>query len=610
MSNPVTAQRGGAPRPFGGYQPNMIAEPHSPATPWQMHQTIKQEPLDEDRNDSGVTSGGSDLQTSPSGSENSQELNPQKFPSTINNTYQNNISSYSSTPIMPRNAAPFNSDTINMSSPKRLCTNPQQTFQHARNEDMNTTPVASPTNSYKENCGEDRPETVDPLKRLQMSLEKNGLLSALSPKSNENSIDAESKSEIEFDEFDEQGLRIPKVNSHGKVKTYKCKQCEFIAITKLDFWEHSKVHIKSEKLLTCPRCPFGTEYKHHLEYHIRNHFGSKPFKCNQCAYSCVNKSMLNSHMKSHSNVYQYRCSDCTYATKYCHSLKLHLRKYDHQPAMVLNPDGTPNPLPIIDVYGTRRGPKQKSAHTPKSPQPEERQQGPAQALQNSLTQFMLNPQLPLSFAYPFLGGFPAGIPNPLLFQQNLVQMARNGFVNEPQKDADDPNLIAPTSDANQSDVLDLSKQENGVMGAGTEQQAPNKNRRKGIAVRLDLNKAGGEDEGDDDNDDGESECDEETEANNNDDNSNDGSEDNNTRDSLNGDKMETDETQAPEEVTNNNKPNNYSCQYCCISFGDVIMYTMHMGYHGYQEPFTCNMCGERCNDKVSFFLHIARTSHS
>ena len=41
------------------------------------------------------------------------------------------------------------------------------------------------------------------------------------------------------------------------------------------------------------------------------------------------------------------------------SLKLHLRKYSHKPAMVLNPDGTPNPLPIIDVYGTRRGPKKK-----------------------------------------------------------------------------------------------------------------------------------------------------------------------------------------------------------------------------------------------------------
>lgn len=27
--------------------------------------------------------------------------------------------------------------------------------------------------------------------------------------------------------------------------------------------------------------------------------------------------------------------------------------------MVLNPDGSPNPLPIVDVYGTRRGPKQR-----------------------------------------------------------------------------------------------------------------------------------------------------------------------------------------------------------------------------------------------------------
>lgn len=75
----------------------------------------------------------------------------------------------------------------------------------------------------------------------------------------------------------------------------------------------------------------------------------------------MNKSMLNSHLKSHSTVYQYRCSTCGYATKYCHSLKLHLRKYGHEPAEVLNPDGTPNLInPTIDVYGTRRGPRVKS----------------------------------------------------------------------------------------------------------------------------------------------------------------------------------------------------------------------------------------------------------
>jgi hypothetical protein len=147
-----------------------------------------------------------------------------------------------------------------------------------------------------------------------------------------------------------------------KPRKHKCKTCNYVSMSKEDFWVHQRSHIKPEKMLACPHCPFATEYKHHLEYHMRNHTGSKPFKCEKCNYECVNKSMLNSHLKSHSNIYQYRCADCSYATKYCHSLKLHLRKYEHKPAGVLNLDGTPNPYPIIDVYGTRRGPRPKKTN--------------------------------------------------------------------------------------------------------------------------------------------------------------------------------------------------------------------------------------------------------
>ena len=133
-------------------------------------------------------------------------------------------------------------------------------------------------------------------------------------------------------------------------------------LLQVEFWDHARTHIKDDKILQCPKCPFVTEYKHHLEYHLRNHFGSKPFRCNKCNYACVNKSMLNSHMKSHTNVYQYRCADCTYATKYCHSLKLHLRKYNHHPATVLNADGS---LPVdgsgdfelVSKRGPPRGPR-------------------------------------------------------------------------------------------------------------------------------------------------------------------------------------------------------------------------------------------------------------
>lgn len=54
----------------------------------------------------------------------------------------------------------------------------------------------------------------------------------------------------------------------------------------------------------------------------------------------------------------------------------------------------------------------------------------------------------------------------------------------------------------------------------------------------------------------------------------------------------------------------YTCPHCQIAFGDCIMYTMHMGYHGYKDPYKCNMCGDLCKDRVEFFLHIARAAHN
>ena len=52
------------------------------------------------------------------------------------------------------------------------------------------------------------------------------------------------------------------------------------------------------------------------------------------------------------------------------------------------------------------------------------------------------------------------------------------------------------------------------------------------------------------------------------------------------------------------------CKYCDLAFMDSIMYTIHMGYHGFQDPFKCNICGDQTDDKVSFFLHIARKPHN
>lgn len=200
----------------------------------------------------------------------------------------------------------------------------------------------------------------------------------------------------------------------SKNRRYKCKKCDHLSVSKEDFWKHKGDHIKPEKRLKCDKCMFVTEYKHHLEYHNRNHDGKKPFKCSKCDYSCVNKSMLNSHMKSHSSVYQFQCKDCNYATKYCHSLKQHLRKNKHAPSPVLNLDGSVNPYPIIDVYGTRRGPrpkKSKSSLTHLSPT-SHKDLSPAHNNNNSILHEskLVPPSLPPSMLRKVSIGYSEGPP--------------------------------------------------------------------------------------------------------------------------------------------------------------------------------------------------------
>ena len=64
-----------------------------------------------------------------------------------------------------------------------------------------------------------------------------------------------------------------------------------------------------------------------------------------------------------------------------------------------------------------------------------------------------------------------------------------------------------------------------------------------------------------------------------------------------------------ENGTGKNLNGSHVCKFCEIAFMDSIMFTIHMGYHGFQNPYKCNMCGEECSDRVGFFLHIARKAH-
>jgi hunchback len=417
----------------------------------------------------------------------------------------------------------------------------------------------------------------------------------------------------ESDEFEENGCESSKKRkSSNKPRQYKCKQCKQVFFSKATFWEHTRSHIKPEKMLQCQKCAFVTEYKHHLEYHLRNHSRSKPFTCPHCSYSCVNKSMLNSHLKSHSTVLQYRCIDCNYATKYCHSLKLHLRKYDHKPDIVLNLDGTPNPLPIIDVYGTRRGPKSKSTTTKllaeiekNQAQQQAQQQAPKSQLSPPLTPSTtsmlttstsnsLTKTPPSSLLTSALHPNAAMMVNmlqnkmPLFPYFNLnFQMFAAQQQHQQQIQKNDAVFDEENSMHGDQDGADTSYAEPSPIKKTPQLKSISRKKRKGKAFKFEekINSGDWNDEDDLVNEEAATISKNES-----------------VTSSLN-------TMDASSDV--NLQANDYECKFCGIIFKDNVLFSLHIGYHSLgNDPFKCNMCGTKTKDKIQFFLHIAKFPHS
>lgn len=53
----------------------------------------------------------------------------------------------------------------------------------------------------------------------------------------------------------------------------------------------------------------------------------------------------------------------------------------------------------------------------------------------------------------------------------------------------------------------------------------------------------------------------------------------------------------------------FHCRHCRILFLDHVMFTIHMGCHGFHQPFECNICGHHSQDRYEFSSHISRGEH-
>lgn len=447
-----------------------------------------------------------------------------------------------------------------------------------------------------------------------------------------------------------------------------CKQCNFVTNTKMEYWEHMRCHIKG---FTCSKCSFVTKYKHHMNHHwLSVHDGSKPFKCKKCSYTCVSKSMLTSHLKKHSNFYPYRCANCLYKTKFCNALKKHLRKKEHQPAMVLNADGSPNPLSIIDVYGTKRGPKQKSplenqdelnqSMTANNGQLSSASTSPVLSalqspvahyltvtamnetndanciMQNSIKQnqsvmmfpysdvvttFDLSNHLLLHKDATFRKNTQEinhAHANKLMEYVKIMKMPEECIQNLPitcfnRNDANKFHVSNNAKTTNESSTfvtlktqlksqndestdapLDLRIAEVGKnqfqfqLLATNSSKTTGTNKRKGRAMKLERRAVMEENAKPEQKEIGSSRSPAINEP------------------GFCGENQNIKDNKIMVDSINTE----HICHYCEITFGNIVMYTMHMDCHGFDDPYTCNMCGHPCSDKFSFFLHITQSQHT
>ncbi|XP_031415490.1 zinc finger protein Helios isoform X2 [Clupea harengus] len=54
----------------------------------------------------------------------------------------------------------------------------------------------------------------------------------------------------------------------------------------------------------------------------------------------------------------------------------------------------------------------------------------------------------------------------------------------------------------------------------------------------------------------------------------------------------------------------FQCEHCRVLFLDHVMFTIHMGCHGYRDPLECNICGHYSKDRYEFSSHIVRGEHT
>uniref|UniRef100_A0A3Q2YMR9 IKAROS family zinc finger 1 (Ikaros) n=1 Tax=Hippocampus comes TaxID=109280 RepID=A0A3Q2YMR9_HIPCM len=364
------------------------------------------------------------------------------------------------------------------------------------------------------------------------------------------------------------GIRL----SNGKLK---CDICGIICIGPNVLMVHKRSHT-GERPFQCSQCGASFTQKGNLLRHIKLHSGEKPFKCHLCSYACRRRDALTGHLRTHSVGKPHKCAYCGRSYKQRSSLEEHKERCHNYLQCIglqnsiytgekrlsdLSYDGAPGELIQPHVID-------QAINSAISYLGAESLRPLVQPSPASSSDVGMGSVYPLHKVAPDpQSGMGHNLSAKDSAAENLLLLSKSKSASS-EKDGSPSHSGQDSTDTESnsgdraggaaSGLIYLTNHITSGVRNGTLPHVKEEQQRQYEAIRASMEMA------------------------------------------SEGFKVMT---------ADGEQVRAYRCEHCRVLFLDHVMYTIHMGCHGFRDPFECNLCGHRSQDRYEFSSHITRGEH-
>ncbi|CAH1249801.1 IKZF2 [Branchiostoma lanceolatum] len=398
------------------------------------------------------------------------------------------------------------------------------------------------------------------------------------------------------------GMAMSSSTNHVRGKKLVCEECGLVCASPNVLTVHMRSHT-GERPYKCNLCSAAFTQKGNLIRHTKTHSDERPFRCSHCSYTCRRKDALVGHMRTHSGERPYRCNWCWRAYKQRLSLREHMERCSARKDMMLLQ------APPTEMVSNGRAGKRKSSvpqrYIEDDGEEEETSRGSEGVEDMVFEQEQKSPpgelvqghvmEQAISSAIHYLGAdslqhsAPKQDPG-LATSPILSAVFSQGFSRHPESELDRPGTSTEHAAAHNRAFKDLSTAYAGhcTTPLHIDRDAPAENGHESDSLTSPSRDSAIADE-----------------------NASDGSLHSPVSGQGRGKRSEVGGNIQSLKVVDERSEEVpvFRCEFCRVLFLDHVMYTIHMGCHGYQQPLQCNICGYLSQDRYEFSSHIARGGH-